>query len=64
MGLAGCLTDRIVPPMTTSPFRYVSGTAPGAAMRARALRAWRRHWRRSKLIAEPGDRPPVPVSIR
>ena len=63
MARAGCRMARIMPPITTSPFRCVSGTAPGAAIRARALRAWRRHCRRSKLTAEPGDRPPAPVSI-
>ena len=64
MARAGCRTARIVPPTTTSPLRRVSGTAPGAAIRARALRTCRRHCRRSNPIADAGDSPPAPVSIR
>src|SRR5262249_46214992 len=36
---------------------------PGAAILARAVLAWRRHCRRSKATAAPGERPPLPVSI-
>ena len=38
-GPAGWPTARITAPGTRSPLRVVSGTAPGAAILARALRA-------------------------
>src|ERR1700735_3189796 len=60
---AGWPTARMTAPATTLPSWLVSGTDPGAAIRARALRTWCRHCRRSKLTAEPGDAPPVPVSM-
>ena len=59
-----CRTARIVAPATTSPLRLVSGTAPGAAIRARALRTWWRHCRRSNAAADAGRQArPLPVSM-
>ena len=41
----------------------VSGTEPGAAIRARAVRTWCRHCRRSNAAGALGASPPVPVSM-
>jgi len=50
-------------PATMAPRRETSGTEPGAAIRARAVRTWRRHCRAWKAAGEVGKIPPVPVSI-
>jgi hypothetical protein len=50
-------------PATTAPFGESSGTEPGAAILARAVRTWRRHWRAENVAGAVGNRPPVPVSI-
>ena len=50
-------------PATMAPSRDSSGTAPGAAILARALRTWCRHCRRSKAAGARGVSPPVPVCI-
>jgi hypothetical protein len=41
----------------------VSGTAPGAAIRARAARAWCRHWRWSNATADPGEPPAAAAAM-
>ena len=46
-GRGRCRTARMVAPATTLPSRRSSGTAPGALIRARAVRTWCRHCRRS-----------------
>jgi hypothetical protein len=60
---AGCPAALITAPATRSPLRVVSAIAPGAAIRARAVRAWCRHCRWSKAAAASGDSPPLPVCI-
>ena len=62
-GLPRCRTVRMVAPATTCR-RDSSGRAPGAAIRARAVRTWCRHCRRSNAAGALGDRPPLPVSMR
>jgi hypothetical protein len=62
-GGAGWPAARITAPATMAPPRDSSGTAPGAAIRARAVRTWCRHCRRSKAALAVGDSPPVPVRI-
>ncbi len=60
---AGWPTVLITAPVTRRPPRVVSGTAPGAAILARALRTWWRHCRWSKATPASGESPPLPVSI-
>ena len=62
-GRAGCRTVLIVAPATTLPSRESSGTEPGAAIRARAVRTWCRHCRWSNAAGALGASPPLPVSI-
>ena len=62
-GRAGWRTALIVAPATTLPSRASSGTEPGAAIRARAVRTWCRHCRRSNAAGALGPNPPLPVSI-
>ena len=52
---------RMVPPTGICPPLASSGTAPGALVRPRAVRAWRFHWRASKTIGAVALRPPRPV---
>jgi len=52
---------RMVPPTGIRPPRPSSGTAPGAAVRPRAVRTCRRHWRASKVIGAVAMIPPSPV---
>ena len=61
-GSGRCRTVRMVAPATTLPSRRSSGTAPGALIRARAVRTWCRHCRRSNAAGAPGLSPPLPVS--
>ncbi|HEX6528042.1 MAG TPA: hypothetical protein VF070_49670 [Streptosporangiaceae bacterium] len=53
----------MVAPVTTDPFVESKGSAPGAEMRALAVRTCRRHCRRSKATGAAGERPPAPVSM-
>ena len=61
-GRARCRTARMVAPATTPPLRARSGTEPGAAIRAWAVRTWCRHCRASKAAGALGVSPPLPVS--
>ena len=54
---------RMVPPTGIRPPRPSSGTAPGAAVRPRAVRTCRFHWRASKVIGAVAMIPPSPVVI-
>ena len=52
---------RMVPPTGMFPPRASSGTAPGALVRPRAVRACRFHCRASKMIGADAVMPPSPV---
>ena len=58
-----CVQDyELDQPTCTSPAPVtISGTAPGALVRPRAVRAWRFHWRASKMIGADAVMPPRPV---
>ena len=51
-------------PTTTCPDRESSGSDPGAAMSARAVRTWWCHCRASNAAGLSGVRPPAPVRMR
>ena len=53
----------MVAPITIPPRPSVSGTVPGAVMRARAVRACLAHWRRSKMTGAVAVFPEIPVSM-
>jgi hypothetical protein len=49
-GCQRCPTARMVAPTGIRAPLVRRGTAPGALVRSRAVRTWRRHWRASKII--------------
>ena len=65
-GCQRCPTVRMVPPTGMSACwvgscRVSSGTLPGAAVRPRAVRTWRFHWRASNVIGAEASQPPIPA---
>ncbi|MGH3067612.1 MAG: hypothetical protein ACRDMI_03390 [Streptosporangiaceae bacterium] len=52
----------MVAPITIRPRASVSGTLPGAVMRARAVRVCLVHWRASNTTGAVAVRPDRPVS--
>jgi len=60
-GCQRCPIVRMVPPTGIRLLRASSGTAPGASVRPRAVRACRFHCRRSKVIGAEAVMPARPV---